>query len=173
MRRVQAGEVDAFEALVDRHQDRIRRLVARNVPRTEVGEVAHDAFVAAYLSLGSYVPSHPFEHWLARVALRCCADHWRARGRAPLAARPVDLELPAAEAGTEAEDRELCEWVLAHLECEDREVLSLVHFQELSVKECARVLAWSESKVKVRAHRARLHLRRLLGRVLGEQERQP
>src|SRR5262245_59861147 len=172
-RRVVAGDVDAFEVLVDRHAQRVRRLVARNVPRSGVSEVAHDAFVAAYLSLASYVPTHPFEHWLARVTLRSCADYWRARGRDALTSGTVELEPEAGPAGPPAEDRELCEWVLGHLEREDREVLTLVYFEELSMKECAEVLSWSESKVKVRAHRARLRLRRLLGRFLAEQERRP
>lgn len=169
VRRVVAGDVDAFELLVDRHVQRVRRLVARSVPRAAVHEVAHDAFVGAYLSLASYVETHPFEHWLTRIALRTCADYWRTRGRD---ARADGSAERAAERGADApppeDDRELCEWALGRLEREDREVLTLVYFEALSVKECAEVLAWSESKVKVRAHRARARLRQILRRILPE-----
>lgn len=172
VRRVVAGDADAFALLLDRHAERVRRLVARNVPRAAVREVAHDAFVSAYLSLGTYAPTHPFEHWLVRVALRACAEYWRARGRG---ASSVD----AATAGLRhddlaplrADDRELCEWALARLAREDREVLTLVYFEELDVKECAKLLGWSASKVKVRAHRARVRLRRWLEDVLTRRER--
>lgn len=167
VRRVVAGDVDAFEGLVDRHGPRVRRLVARNVPRSAVDEVAHDAFVAAYLALGSYVESHPFGHWLARIALRSCADHWRAHGRNARLAGTGELDGAsiAAAPDLDGDDRELCEWALGQLGREDREVLTLVYFEGFSMKECAQVLSWSESNVKVRAHRARANLRRILGRL--------
>jgi RNA polymerase sigma-70 factor, ECF subfamily len=174
VRRVVAGDVDAFELLVDRHAPRVRRLVARNVPRAAASEVAHDALVSAYLSLSSYVETHPFEHWLARVALRSCADYWRARGRPTGGEDSMELEaaigvdVPPAE-----DDRELCEWALGQLEREDREVLTLLYFEALNVKECAGVLSWSESNVKVRAHRARARLRQMLRRVLSDREGRP
>ncbi len=170
MRRVVAGDADAFARLVDRHGGRVRRLVARSVPRSAVSEVAHDAFVAAYLSLASYAETHPFEHWLVRVTLRTCADYWRARRRDALTAGDADLDSEVARAAPPVGDRELCEWVLAHLDREDREILTLVYIEELAMKECARILGWSESKAKVRAHRARVRLRRLLGRVVSDQE---
>lgn len=172
VRRVVAGDEGAFEPLVDRHAPRVRRLVARNVPRSAVPEVAHDAFVAAYLSLGTYVATRPFEHWLARIALRTCADFWRARARGSRVAGTDDLDASIpARAIPHDDDRELCEWALAQLEREDREVLTLVYFEALDVKECAAVLSWSESKVKVRAHRARVRLRRILRDVLAERVR--
>ncbi len=167
--RVTAGDVEAFEVVVERHAERVRRLVSRNVPRSVAAEVAHETFVAAYLSLGGYAATHPFEHWLTRIALRCCADYWRAHSRSVRDERPARSE-PSAEMATTKDDRELCEWALGLLEREDREVLTLVYFEELSVKECAAVLSWSEAKVKVRAHRARVHLRRLLRRALGDEE---
>lgn len=169
VRRVVAGDVDAFERLVDRHAPRLRRLVARSVPRSVADEVAHDAFVAAYLALASYVESHPFAHWLARIALRGCADYWRAHGRntrSEGAGEVADGTIAAAP-GPDADDRELCEWALGQLEREDRELLTLVYFEGFSMKECAQVLSWSESNVKVRAHRARARLRRILSRVLS------
>jgi len=137
-----------------------------------VPEVAHEAFVAAYLSLSSYVETHPFEHWLVRIARRSCADYWRARGRgARSAGGGAPAGEPPASSPPAGDDRELCEWALGRLAPEDREVLTLVYFEALSVKECAEVLSWSESKVKVRAHRARAELRRILGRLVPERGR--
>ena len=56
VRRVVAGEVDAFELLVARH-----------VPAAAVAEVAQDAFVTAYVSLSNYAPTHPFARWRRRA----------------------------------------------------------------------------------------------------------
>ena len=167
VRRVLAGDVDAFELLIDRHAPRVRRLVARNVHAAAAAEVAHDAFVSAYLSLSSYVETHPFEHWLMRIALRSCADHWRARARESRGRESRDVETSLAPAA-ERDDRELCEWALGRLARGEREVLTLVYFEGRSVKECAQILSWSESKVKIQAHRARARLRRLLGRMFPE-----
>jgi RNA polymerase sigma-70 factor (ECF subfamily) len=171
VRRVLAGDVDAFEQLVVRHAERVRRVVARNARSADVPEIAHEAFVAAYLALPSYTETSSFEHWLVRIALRACADHWRARGRAPhVVDEAVSGELLAPLAPS-TDDRELCEWALAQLEREDREVLTLVYFLDYSTKDCAEVLAWSESKVKIRTHRARIRLRRILRGVLPERGR--
>jgi len=170
VRRVRSGDVDAYEVLIDRHVPLVRRIVGRNVPRAAVAEVAHEVFVSAYLSLSSYADSHPFERWLARIALRSCADFWRVRGRENRPGNPADLDVAFSErAMVDKDDRDLCEWALGKLEQQDREVLTLLYFEGLSVRECAQVLSWSESNVKVRAHRARLSLRRLLRQSMADE----
>ncbi len=186
VQRVQAGDTGAYETLIERHRESVFRIVARHVPRDRVAEVAHETFVSAYLSLAGFQPTHPFEHWLARIARRCCCDFWRERERERehteepdaaedkrprAAARAID-----PRAGREAEQREareLLEWALARLPLDDRLVLALVYFDELSVKECALVLDWGESKVKVRALRARERLRRLLAGLAAEDGKRP
>ncbi len=175
IRRVLDGDVDAFETLVDRYTGHVLRVVARNVPRARGAEVAHEVFVAAYVSLAGYAATHPFEHWLTRIALRCCSDFWRREYRErdrSGEALPED-ELPPAEAGEPLDDRELLEWALGGLELEDRQVLTLVYFEGLSVKESAQLLEWTESKVKVRAHRARGRLRERIERALPEARKRP
>lgn len=175
VRRVVRGDVDAYEEIVRRHTSRVRRVVARNVPAFAVAEVAQDAFVSAYLSLPSYEPTAPFERWLVRIALRSCADHWRACGGPPCReargreARDEDI---AAEP-PRGDDRELLEWALAQLDDGDRAVVTLVYFEGATVRECADALSWGTSKVKVRAHRARARLREILRSVLPEREGRP
>ena len=56
--------------------------------------------------------------------------------------------------------------LLARLSPEDRLVLVMLDVEGLSVAEIASLLGWTGSKVKVRAHRARAHLRRVLERFL-------
>ncbi len=160
VRQVVAGRVESFEVLVARHRKRVGRIVARQVPRAVVPEVAQDVFVAAYMALASFEPTRPFEHWLVRIAFRRCADYWREQGR--VAHVEIDADAPDNAPIAPADDRELIDWALSRVSVEDRQVLALVYFEELSAKECAEVLSWSESKVKVRAHRARIKLRELL-----------
>src|SRR2546430_8836510 len=62
--------------------------------------------------------------------------------------------------------RDLAVKLLARLSAEDRLILTLLDVEGYSVAEIAEMTNWSLSKVKVRAHRARAHLRRILGRYL-------
>jgi RNA polymerase sigma-70 factor, ECF subfamily len=58
--------------------------------------------------------------------------------------------------------QDLANKLLARLTPEDRMALTLLEVEGLSVKEIAEITDWSVAKVKVRAHRARLSLRRVL-----------
>jgi len=60
------------------------------------------------------------------------------------------------------EAAEILEWALRQLSPENRAVLTLVHLDGHSVREAAHLLGWSVVNVKVRAHRARRALRKIL-----------
>ncbi len=67
------------------------------------------------------------------------------------------------------ESREVLQWALNQLTAEDRMVITLLYFEELSVKEIADLLGWSAINVKVRAHRSRNKLRKIIS-TLGERK---
>lgn len=164
IRRVLAGDRDAFAELLERHRDAVFRIVARHVPSADVAEVAHEAFVRAFMSLAMWTPDAPFEHWLARLALRAGCDFWRrAQRRNDL---PPAGDRAAGECRVDGDatldDREVLQWALAQLCVDDRLAVTLVHLEQMSIREAAAVLEWGESRVKVRAHRARRRLRELL-----------
>ena len=62
--------------------------------------------------------------------------------------------------------RDLANKLLARLKPDDRLILTLIAVEEMSVVEIARVTDWSVAKVKVRAHRARASLRRVLSEFI-------
>ena len=76
-----------------------------------------------------------------------------------LRSHPADVE-------TRLVSRDLASKLLARLSAEDRLVLTLLDVEGFSVAEIAEITNWSISKVKVRAHRARAHLRRVLQRYV-------
>jgi RNA polymerase sigma-70 factor, ECF subfamily len=183
IRRVLAGEVDLFVQLITRYQQHVGRIVAGHVRRDMVEEVAHDAFVRAYTSLRTFSFRVPFEHWLARIALRSCYDAWRtaaARKEVPLGGLGEEEQqwadrLLAAESGERFDDlvrqretAELLHTALAQLSPENRMVVTLVHLEGHSVREAAKLLGWTSINVKVRAHRARQQLRKILEGELKE-----
>jgi RNA polymerase sigma-70 factor (ECF subfamily) len=113
---------------------------------------------------------------LSGIAVRTCYDFWRARRREELPVSALTTEhqawmdhVQAAESDDQFHEQakrqeaaELLQWALGHLSAENRLVLTLVHLDGYSVREAARLLGWSVVNVKVRAHRARHQLRKLL-----------
>jgi RNA polymerase sigma-70 factor (ECF subfamily) len=185
IRRVVNGEVDLFKELITRYQEHVGRIVAGHVPREMVEETAHDVFVRAYTSLPTYSFRTPFSHWLATVAVRTCYDVWRsasARKEVPLSGLGGIAEeqqwtehLFAAESEErfdkivrQQEAADLLQRALAQLSPENRMVVILVHLEGQSVRETADLLGWSVVNVKVRAHRARQQLRKILETLLRD-----
>ena len=143
VRRVLTGDVDAFEVLIDRHTEHVMRIVARNVPAAHAPETGHEAFVSAYLSLSTYRKPGTFERWLARIALRACAGHWRREYRDRDRHEPqrtLEKLTEPFDGVQRSDDREFLDRALARISLEDRQVLTLVYFEGLSVRECAAVL---------------------------------
>ncbi len=168
------GNTGAFEEIISKYQRYVFAIVSKHVPRAHVTEVAHDVFVKAYQSLPSYQAKAPFKFWLATIAVRGSCDFWRKR---------KTRELPFSELSVEGKDwctraledaakanftqetsaksaSEVLEWALQDLMPEDRIIVTMLHIEELPVKEIAQLLNWTVAKVKVRAFRARQILKR-------------
>lgn len=155
------GDDQAFGTLVRRHQRRVFQLASRHLRRPqEVEDVAQETFLLAWRKLGSYRAQAPFEHWLSRICLNCC--YARLRRQRP----EEDLDLlegdGAVTPGKDPDARLEVSRLLARLAPADRFILVLLDAEGWSVAEIAQRLGWTQVNVKVRAHRARKRLRRLL-----------
>lgn len=122
VRAARAGDRDAFEQLVLRHQARVFRLAGRFFPRLEdVEEAAQETFLTAWLKLDRYSARAPFEHWLMRVCTNTCLGLLRRhRTSEPLDFEPETRPQPTG-AGIDAER------LLARLAPADAVVLKLLH----------------------------------------------
>jgi RNA polymerase sigma-70 factor (ECF subfamily) len=174
--RVLQGETDRFAELINRYRQHVVKIVTGHVPYDQVEEVAQDVFVRAFTGLEGYSRRTPFEHWLSGIAVRTCYDFWRARSRQE---QPVSALAPEHQAwieqalATESDEqfreqagrreaRDLLDWALGRLSAGERMVLTLVYLEGRSVREAAHLLGWSLVNVKVRAHRAKRAIRKLL-----------
>ena len=174
------GDEGAFEQLFERHRRQVARVASRFfVQREQIEEIIQDSFTKAYFALGSYHGTHAssFKAWLTQIAVNSCYDQLRRARRRPeqslgdIGEREgyeVISRLRAARSDVENAlvSRDLAVKLLARLSPEDRMVLTLLDVEGFSVAEIAKLTNWSVSKVKVRAHRARAHLRRVLKRFL-------
>jgi RNA polymerase sigma-70 factor (ECF subfamily) len=175
-----AGNERAFEQLFERHRRQVARIASRFFPqREQIEEIIQDSFTKVYLALGSYHGTHEasFRAWLTQITVNSCYDQLRRVRRRPEqalgeleASEGQKLAAQIRSAGSDVESalvsRDLAVKLLARVSPDDRMVLTLLDVEGFSVAEIAEMMNWSVSKVKVRAHRARAHLRRVLRRFL-------
>ena len=166
VRRVLAGDVSAFEDIVRRWQGRLVNLAWRFCrDRTMAEDLAQEAFVKAFKSLGTFRAESAFSTWLTAVALNTCRS--ALRGREP-AAIPIDL-VPAADRQpngltiVEASERaESVRQAVMTLPARYRDALVLYYLEERDLAESARVLGVPAGTLKARLHRGRELLKRRL-----------
>ncbi len=180
--RVRAGDEGAFEELFNRHRRRVSLIATRFFrQREQIEEIVQESFMKAYFALADFSNQQEasFAAWLARIAFNACYDELRRSKRRPEAAlsdvtgeesASLTEQLRAEGAGDDIESaaiaRDLASKLLARLSPEDRLVLVMLDVEGLNVAEIAGLMKWSVSKVKVRAHRARAGLRRVLKRFM-------
>jgi RNA polymerase sigma-70 factor, ECF subfamily len=171
------GDAASFEPLVTAYSPRLFAMARRYARReSEVEDIVQEVWLKAFEKLRSFRGDAPFEHWLARLAVRTCYDFLRRHRRnretsfselsepeerwlERFAVAP-DLALDTADAA-----RQLIQRVLDELSPPARLVITLLELEERSVKEIAALTGWSIPLVKVRAFRARAEMRRVLGKL--------
>jgi RNA polymerase sigma-70 factor (ECF subfamily) len=170
----QAGEASAFDVLVGRWEDRIRGAAYRFLgSEEEARDVAQEAFLKAYRSLAGFKREARFSSWLYQIATNLCRDRLRRRKtRATVSLEELEGAGPAmVETRPGAHDlllaRDLARAVrlaVESLPAEQREVVILKEYQDLTFLEIAQALDVPVSTVKTRLYRGLGHLRRRLER---------
>ena len=188
VRRVLAGDIEAFAAIVKAHERWIAADLSRRLPPQDVQEVAQDTFVRAFRSLPSYRGDAPFRIWLLRIARHAAMDFWRKRYRRRDRSfadlddssllhvedlRQADLAGQQADRDAQESAREWLEAALRRLSPDDRAVITLVELEECSMEDAARRLGCGLSAIKVRAFRARRRLKTILEDLRPKKENQP
>jgi RNA polymerase sigma-70 factor (ECF subfamily) len=167
----QADRAAAFSELAEGHLDASYRLAALILgDRTEAEDATHEAFIAAWKSWSSLRDRTRFEAWFGRILVNACRDRLRRTRRHGI----VDLsdELMAAPApgdlaGTAA-DRDAIARGLARLTADQRIVLVLRYYRDLSVDEIAARVGIPAGTVKSRLHYALRDLGVALGSARPE-----
>jgi RNA polymerase sigma-70 factor, ECF subfamily len=177
--RCRAGDLTAFEPLVEKYRQRVYRL-AYNVLRDpeEAWDASQDAFIRAFQALASFRGDSAFYTWLFRIVMNVARDRARqhaARGRAFGTERveEADWERALADQGAApdthaaaVEERERISRALATLSESHRAIIMLSDLEGLSYREIAEVLDIPMGTVMSRLHNARRRLREALGPLL-------
>lgn len=166
---VLSGDRDAFRLLVEREQGAVFRACLRVLGRPHDAEdVAQEAFVIAYRSLGGYRGDGPLAGWLMRIATRQAfrrLGQRRPAGQLDEATHlsigtPSSDPLAAALAGERQRNVRLA---VAALPGPYRETVALRFFGGLALDEIARVTGRPTNTVKTHLRRGLERLRRTLG----------
>lgn len=169
----QRGELIAFDSLVLRWDRKIRGAIYRILgSEDEARDLCQEAFLKAYRGLPGFKGEARFSSWLYQIALNLCRDRMRRRkGRTFLSLDDAKEVEEASQSGPSAldvvESRDLSRAVaaaVAALPNDQREVIVLKQYQELTFLEISEVLGLPPSTVKTRLYRGMLQLRELLER---------
>ena len=142
-----------FERIYAEHADAVRAYVRRRAPESVADDVVADVFVVCLRRIDD-VPPDPLP-WLYGVARKTLANERRKRARtAPAAESTFHDPEPVGDSALAA--------AFAELSDADREVLRLVAWEGLSLRNAAVALDCSPVACRVRYHRAKTRLARRL-----------
>ncbi len=190
VRRVQAGEVHAFNALVTKYQDRIFNTCWRICgDHADAGELTQEVFMKSFQSIGKFHGKSAFYTWVFRIAVNQSISFKRKHAKrkthsldgslnnhddsghglkATLAADASDDPIAAAAA---SESEHLVTEALAKLDPDQQAVLVLRDIEGMDYQNIADILEVAVGTVKSRIYRGRMSLRTLL--CDGENQTQP
>jgi RNA polymerase sigma-70 factor (ECF subfamily) len=164
VRRIQAGDVAAFDELLTRYRKPVLNFVYRLLgDATEAEDVAQDVFVRAYRHIRDYQPKVKVSTWLFAIARNAALDRLRYRQRHPTA--PLDAAPEPAAVSREVELRETGAQIadaVATLPEDQRTAIVLAEYHDLSYAEIAEIMECSVKSVESRLYRAKATLREKL-----------
>ncbi len=178
--RLQAGDAEAYEALVRVHGGRLLSVARRFLPNNEDAQDAvQEAFIKAFRAIGTFEERAQLHTWLHRIVVNTALMKLRSQRRRP--EESIDDLLPTFQADGH-QTTESHEWsdallerketaamvrhAIAQLPDQYRVVLMLRDIEERDTLETATALGTTTTVVKVRLHRARQALRTLLDREI-------
>ena len=177
----QAGDLDAFRALVEMFQDRVMRVMTAvlHCDRAFAEDLCQEVFLRVHKGLPGFDGAVRFATWLHTIAMNVAITEYRRRRTLKRDRRTVSIDAPIAgtddlyltpagrevEPGERAHQHEFLARVRAcvrELPDEFREVVVLRDMESLSYEEIAEVLGLPPGTVRSRIHRGRLMLQQML-----------
>ena len=169
IRRIQAGDRQAFEALLDRYEARVYRLALSHTGSVaDAEDVTQEVFLGIYRNIAQFRGRSALSTWVYRVAVNHCLEFRRKR-RAPSVSLEESGDLASArwqddpvESAVKSDVRQEVATALAGLSDAHREVVELHELHGLTYGECAEVLGVPVGTVKSRLSNAFARLRGVL-----------
>ena len=158
------GDDAAFRELFARHAPMLGRIAQRQLGRAaDAADIVQQAFLQLHRARHDFDATMRFKPWVITIAMNLGRDllrrrtRWRESDVEDHVLVAVDPEQPDEEAQAKVRA------ALARLPHDQREVIALHWFEELSFNEIAEIVGAKAGAVRVRAHRGYEALRRALG----------
>ncbi len=170
----QEGNTRAFDALIDRHQERIYNAILFMVKDSYLAEdLIQDIFIKIIhnLKLNKYNDEGKFLPWALRIAHNFCVDHFRKVKRTPTIKTSDDQDLfevikhsdhPADYKMTRSQKHRNIQELVDLLPEEQREIIVLRHYANLSFKEIAQMTNCSINTALGRMRYGLINLRKMM-----------
>jgi len=167
------GDMEAFEALYERHHRRVYSLCLRMVANvTEAEDLTQEVFVQLFRKIGSFRGESAFTTWLHRLTVNQVLMHFRKRGvRLEQTTEEGEMQ-DVVQVGSERPhsmpviDRIALDKAIAQLPPGYRAVFVLHDVEGHEHEEVAEILGVSVGTSKSQLHKARMKLRELLNKKL-------
>ena len=162
IKRVQEGDMKAFEALYRRHEGRVYGICLRiSANQSLAEELTQDVFLKVWQRIGSYEGRSKFSTWLYRLATNRAIDGLRSEIRR--SARETTTEDPASweppRPGPKPEGKMDLESAIGELPTAARTVFVMHDVQGYKHKDISEMTGMAEGTSKSQLHRARRLLR--------------
>ncbi len=175
--RLRRGDVQAGEALVERHVDGLLRYLTRLCRNAQLAEELHQqTWLSVLENIERYRPAAGagFKSWLYRIATNKANDQWRRRGRDnavrhQLALVRDEAQRPVATPAEQDENAAALHRALEQLPEPQRQVVVLRYFADLKFNEIAEVVGCPLNTALGRMHKAMIKLRNALSSDRGTQ----
>jgi RNA polymerase sigma-70 factor (ECF subfamily) len=170
----QAGNTRAFDTLIDRYQEKIYNTILFMVKDSYLAEdLIQDIFIKIInnLKLNKYNDEGKFLPWALRIAHNFCVDHFRKVKRTPTIKTSDDQDLfeiikhsdhPADYKMTRSQTHRDIQELVDLLPEEQREIIVLRHYANLSFKEIAQMTNCSINTALGRMRYGLINLRKMM-----------
>jgi len=162
-----SGDRDKYAVLVDRYKTMVYTVAYRMLGDADAAnDMAQESFISAYAGLKGFHFGSKFSSWLYRIAVNKCRDYLR--GKKEMVSLDAIAEVSACrdvtpeEAASCRQTEDVVQKALNMLPEDYREIIILKHIEELDYKEIAAILGVGVNALKVRSHRGREMLKKIL-----------
>lgn len=170
IRQILNGATERYAELVQLHENAVFALIVRIVGSCEEAEeLTQDVFLKAYSNLHKFKRQSTFSTWLYRIAYNKAISQTRGRRIVQLELdesrlmKISDEELDAFEQSESNNDKiERLIRAIEALPSEERALITMVYYNNLSLQKCAEITDQSLGNVKVKLHRIRRKLYQMI-----------
>lgn len=171
-----AGDVDAFDALMRAHEDRVFAISLRMLRDREAAfDATQETFITVFRKADRFAGRSAFGTWLYRVAVNTCYDVARRTRRKSADPLPEGFDPADPAAGDDYESVEVrpeIEEALSSLPAEFRAAVILADLEGLALETVSEALGIPIGTVKSRVFRGRRLLADSLGNLRGDSKSQ-